>query len=806
MSDFSGPAVKGRYLNHDKKTDRYYCQVKVPVALQTRLGVICKVFLARGGELSTEMLLERCAAQVALLRQKFSDEAKLLPTPDVCALPASDEVPKATTQLLLSPEIQVRAAVTAAAAISDEIQARMALCRSAIDAERYARIDELQSELAHECRQAKRAQFAHQGDTAFAALAHLEARFNIQLVGTESERLGYLKVFNAEHVAVLKAAELVLQGDESEAILALPRNEMLPLLELWGTSTRTAVERWQARGTKVGRPRHNKTMDKYVEIAKAVDNVLGRRPLETLNAEDVAAIVRSLRERGNVDNTIHQKLSILASLIGQLDEPMDRALSFIDDALDSLNAETSHRQKFTPTQLNLLLTGIYGDSTLPASHPRIVELMTATCARLEEVCQLRGSNIRLEQSQSEQYWLIEFCSAAACGRGDAKLKNVHSNRRIPVITGVFPDLDVFLQASMGREERLFPQLKPNKYDILSDAVSKMMNRRIDTWVRADRRLVLQSLRTTGAIAMRTAGVDYAQRIRFLGHAPDGVHVQHYEVGSQLDADDLLACARALAKFIRGAQCVGGSPCLHDAGQSHWQRYSVHRADQCRHRNDAVASADRGANMTSERVMNFLCDAVPAAQSLERVTQAMKNQTRVADATPLRLPKIASKKLSEISTPPAVMVRDQLRKQPLLTGPSLGSEIALETGVDEGRVQGHSTPRTGGFDALTFPVVNAHQQPQFMRVQVANTQLAQFLKASTTGQSHHGNPSNRISSAGQGPSMLRVDARAEDAFQGVGGKRDSPSLLNLGSWDFEPASNVRGQVPCVKRRLQHCAEE
>ncbi len=143
---------------------------------------------------------------------------------------------------------------------------------------------------------------------------------------------------------------------------------------------------------------------------------------------------------------------------------------------------------------------------------------------------------------------------------------------------------------MGSPERLFQHLTPDQYGTLSSAVSKRLNRRIDKLISSDKRLVLQSLRTTGALTMRRANVDYAQRVRFLGHAPSSVHEEHYEAAQSLDAEDLLPAARALAAFYKSAlEHPVANAVSHHAGQVDRQLQASDCGNQPLNRNHAVAA-------------------------------------------------------------------------------------------------------------------------------------------------------------------------------------------------------------------------
>lgn len=225
------------------------------------------------------------------------------------------------------------------------------------------------------------------------------------------------------------------------------------MLEIWGTSTVGAVERWCKKGTDVGRPRKPKTEDKYLEIARTFDAILARRPVESSTAADLTCFIAVLRDRGNSSSTIATKLGILRSLIAQFDgtEAVDLA---IDDLLEVLGDTSANRMQFTRSQLSTAIHGIYDDSTLPTNDPHIASMVGLLATRLEEVCQTRGTDITLETTLTgEKYWLVHIRSSSASGCGDAVLNNEHSKRRPPMLVGTVPRLPAVSGRWHGRLRR-----------------------------------------------------------------------------------------------------------------------------------------------------------------------------------------------------------------------------------------------------------------------------------------------------------------------------------------------------------------
>lgn len=625
--------------------------------------------------------------------------------------------------------------------------------------------------------------------------------------GSRADRLAYAKAYNAELVKFIQKAIEVIKGLESEESLSYSAKEQLPLLEIWGTSTVGAVERWCKKGADVGRPRKPKTEDKYLEIAKTFDAILVRRPVESSTAADLTSFIAMLRDRGNSSSTIATKLGILRSLIAQFDgtEAVDLA---IDDLLEVLGDTSANRMQFTQSQLSTAIHGFYGDSTLPANDPHIAAMVGLLATRLEEVSQARGTDITLETSLAgERYWLVHIRSSSASGCGDAVLKNEHSNRRLPLLVGTVPRLDAFLASRMGCPERLFQHLAADQYGTLSSAVSKRLNRRIDKLISSDKRLVLQSLRTTGALAMRRANVDYAQRVRFLGHAPSSVHEEHYEAAQLLDAEDLLPAARALAAFYKSAlEHPVANADSHHTGQVDRQLQATHCGNQPLDWNHTVAPADGTSDMSCQSVVDLLGNPALPAQRLEGVTEAVKDEPTVGDSTPLTLPEEASEEFPKIASPAPVVVGFEVREKPLMATPALVLDVAVKPSRNHIAVQWNQSARTTGFDTLTFTIFNVQHPSKVVFQHIGNTQLAELLQTSAGGQSEHGDPSDGLAAASKGPGAFGVHPRAEDANEAILGEAHTLDGLYLGPRNLETSCDVDWQETCVERGLQHCADE
>ena len=239
--------------------------------------------LAREGECSVEALLEQLDLCASHIRTEFAEQRKALRAPAITpVLSQNSEAAVEVLTLPLSTEIRVRAVATSFSAAVHVVLCELALCRQlASSAERMQRRQTLVAQMKEKFELACFAQADQATEEAFASLTALESKHHVRFSGSRADRLAYAKAYNAESVKFIQKAIEVIQGLESEESLSYSPEKQLPLLEIWGTSTIGAVERWCKKGADVGRPRKPKTEDKYLEIATTFDAILVRRPVES---------------------------------------------------------------------------------------------------------------------------------------------------------------------------------------------------------------------------------------------------------------------------------------------------------------------------------------------------------------------------------------------------------------------------------------------------------------------------------------------------------------------------------------------
>lgn len=208
----------------------------------------------------------------------------------------------------------------------------------------------------------------------------------------------------------------------------------------------------------------------------------------------------------------------------------------------------------------------------------------------------------------------------------------------------------------------FPDEPINQFGNPSTAVSKFVNRRLDAVLGADRRLVFQSLRTTGTAAMRQAGVDKVVRIRMLGHGFASDHDLHCEQAQHLTAHDLLPAATAVAAMLRRAR-LAGPPASANLRDRDRKTQSPNGFEKHSEGHSAIRAPHPAPGMAGERIVNILSDADFPAERLEGMANRVKNDARVLDSAPVIGPQQSHEDLAKVRPAPSVVVELKLREQP-----------------------------------------------------------------------------------------------------------------------------------------------
>jgi len=287
----------------------------------------------------------------------------------------------------------------------------------------------------------------------------------------------------------------------------------------------TLVDRWAAE-----RKPDDKTVDAHRAVARWFDERIGQLPVEEITKRHILSFKDRLLEEGQKLSNIKVKLSRLRTLFNYaLDNDLidnnpaamvrvvvpdaDRAdrKSFDLQSLRSLFASPIYTRDFRPLQGRgeaaywLPLLGLY------------------TGARLEELGQLRPGDVRLEtypdgDDIEQSAWVIRVTEDAEDG---LKLKNLGSRRLIPVhpILEELGFIKFALDAS--GEQRLFPELRPNKYGRLTAKWGEWFSvyKRTEAGI-TDDRMVFHSFRHTFKDHGRGRMAEGVQR-RIMGHSGVG---------------------------------------------------------------------------------------------------------------------------------------------------------------------------------------------------------------------------------------------------------------------------------------------
>ncbi|WP_159099362.1 tyrosine-type recombinase/integrase [Parazoarcus communis] len=371
------------------------------------------------------------------------------------------------------------------------------------------------------------------------ALCELEANHSVVFDMSELEQRAFVDAFNADQVSITRHWLDVLDGTRKLTDLSVNADEMLPLVEVFGTDAAKLETLRRDRLKRLSKPVRPKTSAKFERIALQLAVVLQRRPVELLTAADLERLALQWQEDGNTATTIRDKLTILASLI----TPVSEAGGTLCKRFVPRTA-LMHRKRhpFTGKELQAFRTAIE-DRELPEDDVRLVELMTLTGARLGEVLQLKATDI--EHLAGNQF-------SVAFSDDEHTLKNGTSVREIPIDLTGLTEFRKWIDARVASGQRLFPDATPDKYGHFGNAESKRLNRTL-RMISSDRRLVLQSTRNTAGVNLRRAGVDPRVRRRLLGHADIDIHDRHYDPAELLTAEDLMCAAPTLNSLVIDTQ-------------------------------------------------------------------------------------------------------------------------------------------------------------------------------------------------------------------------------------------------------------
>ncbi|WP_265563869.1 DUF6538 domain-containing protein [Sphingomicrobium arenosum] len=283
-------------------------------------------------------------------------------------------------------------------------------------------------------------------------------------------------------------------------------------------------------GWKAERKPAQKTIDAHKAVVRWFHERVGAKPAASLTIEDFRTFKNKLVEEGQSTENIRTKLSRLQTLMQwAFDNGMVAENHAAKVKLKETKGKTKARLPFDLPALKAIFSSpVFSRGERPSvlrgeAAYWLPLLALYTGARLEELGQLRLIDVTEReypdaQGQERSAWFIRVTSDEA---DDLKLKNANSERYIPV----HPELERLgfiahvKEAKHGNADRLFPQLKPDKYGRLTAKWGEHWSRyRREICGVTDRRMVFHSFRHTFKTYARLASIDDSVQRQLMGHS------------------------------------------------------------------------------------------------------------------------------------------------------------------------------------------------------------------------------------------------------------------------------------------------
>lgn len=288
------------------------------------------------------------------------------------------------------------------------------------------------------------------------------------------------------------------------------------------------IDRWAAERGVVpkGKDTHRSVAEWF--IARA-----GRKSVELYTRQDVLAFKDRLLAEGQTVSNTNMKLSRLRTLLGWAYQN-DLAPANVADGISVKQADSGKNKRlpFSLTDLQTLFSGaVYTRGDRPnAGYGEAAYwlplLALYTGARLEELAQLRVSDVRLERYPDQDGlmgsgWFLHITEATDEDGQENRLKNAISERMVPV----HPEIQrlgfiAYVQGLTDQRGRVFPLLKPNGYGRRS---ALWASRWFQNYLRktcgiTEKRKVFHSFRHTFKDYARRSGLAGDVQRQLMGHA------------------------------------------------------------------------------------------------------------------------------------------------------------------------------------------------------------------------------------------------------------------------------------------------
>lgn len=524
-----------KYLTWERHRRRYVFQIRIPVEIRSHFGNRSTI-RKHIGDIRHDDALVR-ADQFASHYKSLFEQYKLQ-----CTRAAPTRPPARTRiTLLLNADVSARFVATWHTRLSKEFIQNLESLRGMPDAAWLEKIGELEIQKSEAQKHLSR----RISKELQRAISEIESDLCAKLEGTSFAFDTLTDDFNNMRLQFSGLCISVLKGEMTPSRIVPDPTQQLPIVDLWGNPAMQLSEKWRDMTLLSNGFVNPLTFDKYQGIAKDLEHILTRRPVESINGEDLRALRERWKKRGNQLPTIKDKLDILKSMLRHF-MPKDA----IEPIFEPFNVRApiprAKRLPFTDTQLKRFCESIFHSDEIRQDDKALLAMMLLLGARVEEVYQLRTSDFE----HIPDGWIVRIADHRQTGHGNARLKNSSSARRIPVRHGVIPLLDAWIDERMIFGGFLFPDGSVTSKGARSGAASKRLNRIVRKLFPDDRRLVLQSTRNTISRAMRRSDTDIRVRKRLLGHADVGVHESHYDPGILLDDSDLESASDAIGAYLR----------------------------------------------------------------------------------------------------------------------------------------------------------------------------------------------------------------------------------------------------------------
>lgn len=338
-----------------------------------------------------------------------------------------------------------------------------------------------------------------------------------------------------DHEAMLAAIQaLGLNGPHGPSILAAAGAASAQPLDMpqQDESRLLSVVAQEFLADQFQRTQNPKTQADYGATLAAFLNAIGDRPVATISADDVTRFLTVSTSQGLKPKTLKKRISSLHTVLRFAQAlayfPADRQLP-TTPVTQQMKRQPTKRTRRLPFESQDLQLIFREDAYISRNAKRphwfwLPVLGLFTGARIEELCQLRLSDIRRDAESG--IWYFDF------NEHEGKtLKNEASIRRVPLHDTLI-DLGLLkyrnaVAKDRFDDDRLFPYLPVTKFGHRSDSASKHFMRYLREIGVTDRRKVFHSFRHTVGTTLRTAGVSAEIRHRLLGHAiGDGEHATY----------------------------------------------------------------------------------------------------------------------------------------------------------------------------------------------------------------------------------------------------------------------------------------